>query len=375
MGIMLAMVVIIVIVVVVIVFSMRGQQKVGNNQQPQQMATIVEINSYQKLFDNVLNICELELKKFCEEQQFDDKFQITSSNNYFCIAKDFGKTPIIYVYYENLYYDFNNHEITKQKSSLVETNLKEVRIDFVKANSAYPMFLKLENVFNPKYIEQNFDNCTYNIIKEIRDHCDEAKKEWIKYSNLRWQANNIELKEQRLWEVSEYETNFRNKIESFIRGNEFKAFIDNFAGGKKDKFNINKFNLQYHVNLSELFTYSKSEDHENLSLYHLDCVLFYETYPLLVFEIDGKQHDTDVKQILKDKFKDLCLKNNNVEIVRIKTESMNEEYKNDIFNKIASTCPSCYGTLEIRTRNDNGDPFIGCENFPECNYTRNVDKK
>lgn len=42
--------------------------------------------------------------------------------------------------------------------------------------------------------------------------------------------------------------------------------------------------------------------------------------------------------------------------------------------KMAITCPECgVGThLIVRTNRSQGHQFLGCENWPDCNYTRSI---
>lgn len=368
MGIFITLVIIVVIIAIIIRLSLGGTQKNNHNQvsQPEPIKTTIEINPYQVLFNELLTSCKHQIYSLDKNCQLNGKYQIKDNNNYFIIATHYGKTPIIYVYYGNLYYNLDQHKIEEEKSCLVETNLNKVRIDYAKNNMAYPMFYRLEDVVDPEDI--NHSDCVNYINSQIKEYCDFAKEEWLKYANLRWEVKNVNLKNERLWEVSKYETDFRNEVENFIRGDKFKTFLD--------KFDINEFNFQYHVNLSELLTYIDRDEHEKLSLYHIDCVLFYGTQPLIAFEIDGQQHDNNVKQILKDKFKDDCLKNCGIDVVRIKSDSFDKDKDlalNIIITKIKKTCPNCLSELKTKSRNDTGEEFIGCSNFPECKYTRNID--
>jgi hypothetical protein len=57
------------------------------------------------------------------------------------------------------------------------------------------------------------------------------------------------------------------------------------------------------------------------------------------------------------------------DITHTNIETFKEYLKEKQNNKSDEICPSCSGKLVTRINRTNGEHFIGCKNYPDCQYT------
>ncbi|MDE5977822.1 MAG: DUF2726 domain-containing protein [Turicibacter sp.] len=119
-----------------------------------------------------------------------------------------------------------------------------------------------------------------------------------------------------------------------------------------------QYTVTPHIPMKDLFhNHSKKEYYrrkgdEYLWGFHLDFVICSNYYliPLMVIELDGKQHQSD-EQKLRDAFKDAVLQKNNIPIIRIGVDSIDEmnlaQKIQDVFNQSAVLCKRCGSKYNI----------------------------
>ncbi len=220
------------------------------------------------------------------------------------------------------------------------------------------------------------ENLKYNISRNnnvrVSIPIKEEKTLEEKIKNMQISANYYTAKEK-FWD-----SEFEGKVYSIIN-----RFIDN--NKRSSEFDLN---VIPHVSLREIFMYKNDKDfkkaQENLrilSTYHIDMLLVDKTHysPLIAIEIDGKNHQTDEKTIIRDAFKNQLFLNNDIHLLRISNENCNYQYIKEVLEeqleKLPPICKKCGANLVHKVNSGTGKTFWGCPNYTKlgCDFSKSLD--